>query len=319
VERTVERKKLVGLRPQEYEHPFERSALEKLQHTASLQTLVRKCTEWGLERVLRVQFTGSNLRVTEDNFPELHEKVLTGCQILDLPKVPEVYICAGAEIEAMIVGVDHPLLVVTAGSIDLLRDEELTFVIGHELGHIKSGHVLYHEIAQFLPLIADVIGSATFGFGELASMGAQIALLNWQRTSEFTADRAGLLACQDPEVALAAMVKLAGLPHKYREAINTEDFISQARAFEALDQDKLNWVWKGLSIMGETHPWTVMRAQQLLRWIDAGDFLRVRDAQRTATVVPPVDGPCFCTRCGHAITGAESFCPGCGLRLKRRC
>jgi Zn-dependent protease with chaperone function len=314
---TVTPKKLIGLRPQEYEHPWDKGALDKLEQTPGLNTLVRKCNEWGLERVLRVQFTGSNLRVTEDNFSQLHEKVLIACQILDLPKVPDVYLCGDVEIQAAVAGVNHPLLVLSAGCIDLLRDDELTFVIGHELGHIKSGHLLYCQIAEFFPPVAEAIGSATFGLGELALGGVQIALRNWERTTEFTADRAGLLACQDPEVALAAMVKLAGLPHKYYDAINTEDFIAQARSFEALDQDKLSWLWKWLSIMGQTHPWTVMRAQQLLKWIDTGDFLRLRESDRTAAVVLSPDGPRFCTACGGVLSASVIYCSSCGILLKR--
>ena len=43
-------------------------------------------------------------------------------------------------------------------------------------------------------------------------MGLQGALTRWQRSSELTADRAGLLACQSQDPALRSMMKLAGLP-----------------------------------------------------------------------------------------------------------
>ena len=313
---TVERRQLTGLRPQAYEHPLDAQALNALQKTSGLETVVRKCNEWGFERLLRVQLTGSHLRVTADSVPEVHEKLVAACSILDLPGVPDLYLAAGDELNAFTAGVDRPLIVLSAGLVDRLTDDELLFVIAHEVGHIKSGHVLYYQIAEFLPVIGAIVGTATFGLGELLGAGLQVALLNWKRMSEFTADRAGLLGCQDANVPLTAMIKIAGLPQKYDGAINPEDFIAQAREFKTFDADKLNWFVKALSTMGQTHPWTVMRASQFLAWIDSGDYEKVVNAPHA---LPPVTaGPAalagagFCTQCGRGLMSEARFCPGCG-------
>ena len=115
----VARRPLPGLRSQAYEHPEDREALDILQDTHGLDTLVRKCNEWGFERLLRVQLTGSNLRVTADNFPQLHEMFVDACHALDLPLVPELYVGAGGEINAFTAGVDKPIVVLNSGAIDL--------------------------------------------------------------------------------------------------------------------------------------------------------------------------------------------------------
>jgi Zn-dependent protease with chaperone function len=311
----MERQKLSGLRPQAYEHPHDTRALDALKNTAGLETLVRKLNEWGFERLLKVQLTGSNLRVTADNFPAIYEQAQSACDLLDLPLRPEIYIAAGGDINAFTAGVEHPLVVLNAGAVDLLSDDELLFVIAHELGHIKSGHVLYYQIAEFLPVIVEIVGAATFGIGDVLSAGLQIALMNWRRKSEFTADRAGLLACQDVSVALSTLMKLAGLPQKHYAAINTEDFIAQARDFEALDTDKLSWLAKWLSTSGQTHPWTVLRANQLLGWIDAGSYEQVLRTPQQAPLQLPPGVKLFCTQCGRPLGGAEAFCPGCGAKL----
>src|SRR5882762_555059 len=156
---------LAGLRPQAYEHPLDRQALDTLNNTGGLETLVRKCNEWGFERLLRVQLTGSNLLVTADSFPHLHELFCAARHALDLPIQPELYVGAGGDINAFTAGVERPIVLINAGAVDMLTDDELLFVIAHELGHVKSGHVLYYQIAEFLPLIAEVIGNATFGVG----------------------------------------------------------------------------------------------------------------------------------------------------------
>jgi Zn-dependent protease with chaperone function len=303
------RKTLTGLRPQSYEHPWDKKALDALQSSKSFAALVAKLNEWGFERILRVQLTGSNLRVTPDNFPEIHDKVREAAAVLDVPVAPEIYIAAGGDINAFTAGVRKPIIVLTSAAVDLLTDDELFFVVAHEVGHIKSGHVLYYQIAQFVPVLGEIVGAATLGISNLFSTGLEAALLNWKRTSEFTADRAGLLACQDVNVAIGAMMKIAGLPLRYHSSANTEDFIAQAREFEALDTDTLSWIAKGLSIMGQSHPWTVMRANQFLTWIDAGEYEKVLNA-------PPEQPQLkrFCSHCGASLTAAAVFCTGCGTR-----
>src|SRR6266540_3479190 len=260
----MERIKLAGLRPQAYEHPLDTKALDALQNTAGLDTVVRKCNEWGFERLLRVQLTGNNLRVTADNFPLVNDMLQQSAAVLDVPKIPELYIAAGGEINAFTAGVEKPVIVLTTAAVDLLSDDELYFVIAHELGHVKSGHVLYYQLAQFLPVIGEIAGTI-----------------------------------------------LLGVSNFFTTAINTEDFEKQARDFQAMDDDKLSWIAKGLSVMGQTHPWTVMRAQEFLTWVDGGAYDRVLKADHASH---PAPGKSFCSQCGHALVGTEMFCPGCGTR-----
>lgn len=310
------RKTLTGLHPQAYQHPLDTWALDAVKRTPGFEMLVRKCNEYGLERLMRVQYCGSNLRVNADNFPDLHEKLQQAREILDLPKSPELYIELGGEINSLTVGVEQPIVVLSSAAVDLLTDDEIFFVIAHELGHIKSEHLLYYQIAEFMmPFIGEMITSLTFGAGGVLSAGLEFALLNWKRMSEFTADRAGLLASQNTDAAIGAMMKIAGLPHKRYDLLNTEDFIAQAREFETLDTDKLSKFAKALSVMGRTHPWTVMRANQFLTWIDGGGYQRVLDAPAEVPLALPPGVKSFCVKCGHGLAGTELFCTKCGQKI----
>jgi Zn-dependent protease with chaperone function len=308
---------LVGLYPQAYEHPDDAAALDALQHTAGLDNLIRAINSWGFERLLRIQLTGSYLRVTPDNFPELWRLLTTARERLSLPLVPELYLKNDEEINAFTAGVEQPVIVVNSGTIDHLDEDELLFVIAHEVGHIKSGHVLYYQIASYLPVIGSIIGDLTFNIGNLMGMGLQIALLHWKRTSELTADRAGLLACQDMETATRAMMKLAGLPRKYADKANPEDFIRQAKDFEAFDLSRLNKIAKYLSIYGSDHPWTVIRAKELLTWVDSGGYEQIVNRARSAnSSVAPAPSR-FCDQCRAEVQAGDTFCPKCGHQLPR--
>lgn len=206
---------LNDLHPLEYEHPFDAKALDALQKTPGLHLLVRQFHKHMVERMITVEYTGSNIRVTAENYPEIYQIFDKACERINLPARPDFYLEWSYGINGFTIGVDHPIVVLASGSVDLLSKEELLFVIGHELGHVKSRHQLYHQIGSYFPMLADTVGQATLGTSKLITTPMRLALMHWERMSEFTADRAGLLACQDLEVAARVMMKMAGMPINY--------------------------------------------------------------------------------------------------------
>jgi Zn-dependent protease with chaperone function len=320
--RFIVRSTLKGLDSGEYEHPFDRSALNALKNTPGLELVVRKFNEYGVDKLLRIQYTGSNIKVKENTFPYLYTALRRVCDILDMNKIPDLYVEQGPTVNAFTAGVEKPILVVSAGCINLLTYDELLFVLAHEAGHIKSQHVLYHQMASVIPILGNIIGSATLGIGNLVSTGLQVALLNWQRKSEFTADRAGLLACQDIRTAVTAMMKIAGFPPRYYDRINPDDFLEQAKEFEEYDHDTLDKVAKILSVMSATHPWTVMRGLEMSKWIESGAYNTIMERHKDWAKTPPPPSPAvanrqgfYCTRCGTFLTAGDIFCKNCGNRV----
>ena len=260
---------LRGLNHSEYEHPFDQKALEKLEAIPFLTKACKWVTENTVERIYTVQYTGSNLKVTRRNYPAIHEYLEYASQILDIAYVPDLYIEWGYNINACTIGAEHPIIVLNSGLIDLCDEDEIMFVIGHELGHIKSNHMLYHMMAQIINYIIDAIPG-----GSLLAGGLQYALYYWSRMSEFTADRAGLLCCQNETAAIRAFMKMAGIPINHFNVMNYETFIEQARDFKMLDVEGMNKFIKILSIANASHPWTVMRAAELLNWTNSGTYQR---------------------------------------------
>ena len=260
---------LTGLEHYQYEHPLDKTALEKLESIPFLTTACKWVTSNFIERVYNIQYTGSNLKVTKDNYPQIYEYLVEACHILDLKDVPELYITWSYDINACTIRAEHPIIIINSGLIDLCDDEEILFIIGHEVGHIKSQHMLYHLMGQVINWGIDAIPG-----GSLVASGLQYALYYWNRMSEFTADRAGLLCCQNTDAMIRAFIKMAGLPIKEFDNIKPETFIQQARDFKMLDYDGMNKVVKFLSIADETHPWTVMRSAELLKWMDSGEYNR---------------------------------------------
>lgn len=310
------RKEILNLNSNEYEHPFDRKALNALEQTPGLDIIIRKFSKYWTDKILKIQYTGSNIKVNEKNFPEVHNALIEACNILCVKNIPKLYIKWGYDVNAFTAGVEDPIIVLNSGTIDLLTYEELLFVIGHEVGHIKSQHVLYYQMAQILPFLGEIIGSATLGVGNLVSTGLQIAILNWARMSEFTADRAGLLTCQDSNVAATAMIKIAGVPKKYFNLIDVDDFIGQAKEFDDYDYDSMDKVAKIVSTMWIDHPWTVMRTAEFFKWIDSGEYDAILNRTNKKESKPGYNNMRFCTNCGYKIRADQVFCSNCGNKLK---
>ncbi|MFD0852324.1 M48 family metallopeptidase, partial [Actinomadura adrarensis] len=191
-----------------YEHPADRSALVALRSLTGFDTVLRRLSGLFNERALRLMFLGGTVRVGEDQFHHLYDMTRDACYILDMPEVPEVYVRQDPTPNAMALGSDHPFIVINTGLLDLLDDEETRFVVGHEVGHILSGHAVYQTMMQILLRLGTRL--AWLPLGNIAIGAIIIGLKEWFRKAELSSDRAGLLTGQDVDAAKRTMMKLAG-------------------------------------------------------------------------------------------------------------
>jgi len=100
----MERKQLLMLNPREYEHPLDLKALNTLEGTPGLDKLTRKFYKHGIERMLRIQYTGSYLKVKENQFPDVYDILEEVCTTIHLTKVPDLYIEMGWGINGRALG-----------------------------------------------------------------------------------------------------------------------------------------------------------------------------------------------------------------------
>lgn len=108
-------------------------------------------------------------------------------------------------LNAMTVGTDGENCIALSGLMKALMDKnELTFVIGHECGHIALGHVLYHTVMNTVRTTAELIPVVGHGVYTLVAW----PLMAWYRRSEISADRAGLLCCGSVDVACKTLLRL---------------------------------------------------------------------------------------------------------------
>ncbi|UED86487.1 M48 family metallopeptidase [Streptomyces profundus] len=267
------RRRFPGISSRAYEHPADRSALVALRKLTGFDTVFKALSGMLPERSLRLLFLSDSVRVDERQFAYLHEMLLDTCAILDMERVPPLYVTQDPKPNAMCIGLDQPIIVLTTGLVELLDDErEMRAVIGHEVGHALSGHAVYRTLLLFLTNLA--VRVAWIPLGNVAIAAIVTALREWFRKSELSADRAGLLVGQDPEASMRGLMKLAGGDHLHE--MNVEAFLDQAREYEA-GGDLRDSVLKILNVLPRTHPFAAVRAAELHDWSKTRDYQRVMD------------------------------------------
>jgi hypothetical protein len=84
-----------------------------------------------------------------------------------------------------------------------------------------------------------------------------------------------MLAVQDPQVSMRTFMKLAGGSESLLDDMDTAEFLRQIRAYEDRDVSNLDRAYKLLITIFRTHPFPIMRAKHLDKWIRDGGFEKV--------------------------------------------
>ncbi len=259
-----------GISSRAWEHPADRGALVALRQLKGFDTVLKALSGMFNERAVRLQFLGSGIKVDGRQFERLHRVLAEVGTTLDVAELPEMYVVANPTLNAMTIGMNKPIIVINSALVDLLDDEELRFVIAHELGHAVSGHALYQTLLQRLLVLSGVVSSTIIGGIGLRVIVA--ALTEWSRKAELSADRAGVLATQDPQVAFRVHMKLASGGHL--EDLDTTSFFAQGAEY-AEASDLRESVLKLMLVENQTHPFAVVRATELRRWVDSGAYTQI--------------------------------------------
>lgn len=271
--------RLEKISSQSFEHEADRAALEALKKTVGFDQLMKAISRLGADKIWQVINESTNIRLSERQVGSIFEIHRQVARTLDLDPAPPLYLQHDVRLNAYTSGVDAPFIVLTSGLVEGMTDDEIACVIGHEMGHILAGHVLYGMVARSIGLLLSIVGDLT-PMGGMIKLTLFSALQYWSRCAELTADRCGLLAVQDPRVALSVEMKLASGPGaRIARELDLDAFMEQARQFEVDDGGRLDRFWRAVLENDRSHPWPVVRAHELDRWVRAGDYQRILQGQ----------------------------------------
>lgn len=262
--------------------------------------------------VIRVQIEGfkrSAVAVTIDQYPEVHQVVEKCRHYVPVPPDTQVYIVFSPKLNAYAMGMGKPYAIILHSAlVEALDAQELATVIGHEMGHIYFGHT---TLLTFI----GVLGNQTLGIPLLGDV-IRFAFLFWSRATEFTSDRAGLIAGGRLDKAISTEVKLAVGPELARK-INMGALERQAA------ETRTNFLSQ-LGEMQSTHPMLTSRLQKMREFAFSEQYRLLRpDAILSDDKTPTFDeslepGSGICPKCLRRLSDPDAkFCHYCGSSLRQ--
>lgn len=183
----------------------------------------------GKNKILSNYLT-SGIRVSEEIFPDIYRSIETVLQNLNITDSFDFFITPEITANATCIqlGQKSSIIIINSKLIELLTFDELSFVIGHEIGH----HIYCHY-------------SENINFN--SSEDIKELILDNSRKMELSCDRIGLLGVKDFDIASNAILKLvSGLGSNY--IINdSKVYLKQLRELQNIgiqdEKDKTHHSW----------------------------------------------------------------------------
>lgn len=293
-------------------YPGDDEALAAMKAIPGVTQILTYLQENFTEELMFLQNNDQMIRASYHNYASLYKLLERCCDILSLP-VPELYLTTNPTMNAYTVGHRRTCVVLHSSLVEAMTLDELTFVIGHELGHIKAAHGLYRLMGDLLLRYWELLASLVPVPG-LAMLRVPLLLAYWEwfRRAEFTCDRAGLLCVQDHDAAWRALAKLAGKVAGYEDEFSAEAVLRQAHAHREA-KNKLVVLIAILEALENTHPFVPARLKQIEEYMASGQYHKILsgDYERDALGIHEGGVRVTCA-CGLKLNAKLSFCPECG-------
>lgn len=279
------------LRIRDFAYGPDVNGLKTLKALAPLTAFLKDSIIKDIERSLLKQ--ASTLLDAEDS-PRLRRLIRECAKILCLNRLPKVFVRSSNVLNAFTFGTDErAVVVINSLALKVFTDEELKALISHELAHVKSEHVLYHTLAEYLAG-GITLSASILGFGQIAAP-IRLALLSWYRNSEVTADRASLLVVNDLNVVKSFFAKLVFFSGNLKKEADLPE----------------NSVMTSLLELIRTHPLYKNRVKRIVEFYNSRRFTAARRKidlrERRLTALSP-----RCRFCGAKKPVTSVFCPECG-------
>ena len=172
--------------------------------------------------------------VTDKQFAWIKKEVDTCAQLLHLSSPPRIFIVGEGGMKARVVNFKDPFIVLPAKLVEKLDAQALRFAIGRQIGHIKCDHVFYQTLfSGGLDSLELVLGKwVAEAIQKSLDRVTDLILVDWTLAREISADRAGLIACQNLQVAQETLLNFKLGMSIEKAKFNIEDSLEQARIIE---------------------------------------------------------------------------------------
>jgi len=197
-------------------------------------------------------------QVSEHTLPGL-ARVVNGAAARLRPGPVQTFVVPANVLNAYTFGLASPKVVVLySGLLQVMDADEVKFIVGHEMGHVRLGHTWLNSLVGGMAGIPSPFGAAVVLY---------FAFRWWNRACEYSADRAGLLACGNLNKAISALVKIE-TRGRYTRA-DHERALQPLSGEDALVED--------FGDLFSTHPGIKRRVDELRKWAASPEYLRLQE------------------------------------------
>lgn len=193
--------------------------------------------------IARIRTNG--VRLSANQFPEVYNKVVELCNSMEIQSIPEVYVIeSGGILNAFAAKSFRKNIVILYSDIfDLINTEnndELSFIIAHELAHIKRRHVAKHLFilpAMWIPSLGNA----------------------YLRACEYTSDRIAAYYINNSEASMNALTILA-IGKTLFNKVNRDEYL--------LQHSKNKGLFNKLAEKSSTHPSLPKRIYEIKNYFE---------------------------------------------------
>ncbi len=229
-------------------------------------------------RLSAAQQAAEGAEVTPTQFAHLFPMVDELRERFALPRT-RVFVTQSPIINASSFGLREPYVVVlNSALVDALDPIELKSVLGHELGHVRFGHTRVGVLLGGLDTRGVVL---PFPFNLIATVRDGVFHW-WQRSTELSADRAGIVACGRVSKAISAQLKVGVGPTMLRH-VNLADLARQAADMRG----GVSGLEHFLSQIGASHPFLIDRVAAMVDFVGEPEEATVAELAAAASVPAP--------------------------------
>jgi hypothetical protein len=236
----------------------EQQRIEKLMETFELEPILSHFEREGGVTSIRDGILSSHLKLTSTMAPRLSAALYEVCKALQYDDPVDLFVGENSSINAFAVySLDNTphIIVLTSHLIERMTNEEIRFVLGHEIGHLQFKHYRMHMIPR--------------AFGKDSNGDSNVpGLLNrrleiWQRLAEISADRAGFIG------AVGKLESIVSVFFKISSGLGPEHLQFDISAF--LQQlEELKQLERRETLCDFSHPSIPIRVRALQLYRDAG-------------------------------------------------
>jgi len=191
---------------------------------------------------------GHSFKVDKNTLPYYYNLFNEIKKTLGFKGKVDFYITGDSNVNAFAIssmGNEPNIINVNSSLIELMTEDELRFVVGHEMGHLINGNARLVRLINFV-----------YPDGSEPPITMQYKIRLWEQLNELIADRFGFLAIPKIETCISAFFKMASGLDFEKMKMNIDNFIAE-------NKKRLEFFSKDKGMNYDVHPVNPIRVEAL--------------------------------------------------------